>query len=71
MMWRVVMTDSESLSGVAPVCETVHEVNDDGEPLSAWVYDCCPWPQLELWSEVDARRVVEILNEAGAGVAGT
>lgn len=68
MTWRTIMTDSESMSGVAPVCETVHELDLNGEPAAAWVYDCCPWPQLELWSEVDAARVAEILNAAEAKV---
>lgn len=62
--WRVIMTDSESMTGVAPVCETDHTPHspDGDNPLTAWVFDCCPWPHIEVWSEAGARIVAEQLS---------
>jgi hypothetical protein len=64
MQWRVIITDSESLTGVAPVCESTHE----GDGADYWVYDCCPYPQIETYSEDGARRVAAILTELEAGM---
>jgi hypothetical protein len=69
-LWRVIVTDSESPSGVAPVCaaeqsEALHEIVDyPGGPLrdDQGVYDCCPWPQFETYSPVLAAYLVELLN---------
>lgn len=63
--WRVIFTDSESMTGVAPVCETDHSVHaEPGYPdaLAEWVFDCCPYPHLELYSEGDALRVARELT---------
>jgi len=72
--WRVILTDSESLTGVAPVCPataTNHLIeDDDGAPLpgvhEAGVYDCCPDPHIECYDERLAQQVAEILSKAGA-----
>lgn len=71
--WRVIITDTESMTGVAPVCETDHTPHsEDGESqLRDWVFDCCPHPHIEMWSEDLATRLAELLNEAEAGMAGT
>jgi hypothetical protein len=63
--WRVILTDSESFTGVAPECPMVPQVHAKG-----WVYDCCPGPQLELWSEARAAQVAQLLTEMEAEVAG-
>lgn len=76
-MWRVVITDSESPTGVALVC-TADGVDDEhhviadypGGPIrdDAGVYDCCPSTQFETYSTVVAAYLVELLNadtEAG------
>ena len=72
--WRLIVTDSESLSGVAPIgpdAETNHLIEDgDGAPRlevdAHGVYDCCPEPHIECWSQVDARHVLAALNTAQA-----
>lgn len=73
--WRVIMTDSESLTGVAPVCEyqddpAVHGDGEGGaEPLRNWVFDCCPRPHIETWGESSARNLAEVLTGLDAEVA--
>lgn len=64
--WRVIATDSESLSGVAPACETVHQDNELGEPDLTGVYDCCPGPHIECWSESVADEVSKAFTTADA-----
>lgn len=75
--WRTIFTDSESQSGVAPVCP--EQANSDGphgqyEPgHAAWaddtgVYDCCPHPHLETWSESEARKLAAELTRIDAQV---
>ncbi|MCX5562763.1 hypothetical protein [Streptomyces sp. NBC_00038] len=75
-MWRVIITDSESPTGVALVCTA--EGDDD---LHLWanfgngiervvdgVWDCCPDTQFDTYSTVLAEYLVELLNadtEAG------
>lgn len=59
--WRVIITDSESLSGVAPTCEN-HVGN------GAAVYDCCPGPHIECWSEQRAETIAKMLTEAEAEI---
>ncbi|MFI9600371.1 hypothetical protein ACIHCX_10900 [Streptomyces sp. NPDC052043] len=69
--WRVIYTDSESPTGVAPICtaegvDDEHHVIDD-HPSGPrrddeGVYDCCPWPQFETDSPVVAAYLVELLN---------
>ena len=66
--WRVIITDSESFTGVAPVCEhqgdrtkhTPNEFGDDPDPGS--VFDCCPHPHLETWSEAEAKIIANVLT---------
>lgn len=65
MRWRVVYTDSESLTGVAPVCpvyeqpQTLHGEHD--------VLDCCPRPHLETYGERDAEMLVVAMNAVAGG----
>ncbi|NJP71935.1 hypothetical protein HCJ99_13840 [Streptomyces sp. C1-2] len=68
--WRVIITDSESPTGIAPVCtgersDALHTIPDfPGGPKrdDEGVYDCCPWPQIETGSTVMAAYLVELLN---------
>lgn len=62
LRWRVIGTDSESNSGVAPICSFGH--HDD---LDVYVA-CCPHPHLECWSESQAREVRDMLNAFGVEV---
>ncbi len=74
--WRVIITDSESLSGVAPVCPsqndyTKHSTGDGfmKEPADvAGIYDCCPGPHIECWSEQRAEAIAKALTEAEAEI---
>jgi hypothetical protein len=68
--WRLIHTDSESPTGLAPVCtgersDALHMIDDyPGGPQrdEDGVYDCCPWPQIETYSTVWAAYLVELLN---------
>ncbi|MGW3825719.1 hypothetical protein ACWEAF_26285 [Streptomyces sp. NPDC005071] len=68
--WRVVITDSESPTGIAVVCtgdrsDALHMIDDfPGGPQrdDEGVYDCCPWPQIETYSTLIAAYLVELLN---------
>ncbi|MFE5662423.1 hypothetical protein ACFQ7W_00635 [Streptomyces niveus] len=68
--WRVIVTDTESPTGFAPACrastsDDVHMIADfHGGPIrdEYGVYDCCPWPQVETFSEPFAAYVVALLN---------
>lgn len=75
--WRVIITDSESMTGVAPVCE------EPGHPGRAsiaglegaattggspWVFDCYPYPQIELCSERGAAHMAALLSEYDAEI---
>lgn len=75
--WRVILTDTEGLTGVAPVCPEArtrggsHDLlADPPEVPDRWddsgVYDCCPQPHIECWHETVAEQVAEILTKAGA-----
>ena len=72
--WRLIHTDSESPTGLAPVCtgersNAIHMIDDyPGGPQrdEDGVYDCCPYPQIETYSTVWAEYLVELLN-ADAG----
>lgn len=77
--WRVILTDSETLSGVAPVCpqqtepEGPHDIdrNEDDETARydvMGVYDCCPGPHLECWSRSNAEDVRVRLDRVDAEV---
>ncbi|MFL6145599.1 MAG: hypothetical protein ACJ72N_27525 [Labedaea sp.] len=71
--WRVILTDSESLTGVAPVCseqrnpEGPHCVTDWRVDLDG-VFDCCPHPHIECWSETMAARIAELLTQTEAEI---
>lgn len=81
MNWRTIITDTESLTGVAPVCEDPkHEAAaivcglEPGEAgalgTGPLVLDCCPHPHLELWGEAQAEHVRAFFNANEAGMAG-
>ena len=69
-LWRVIITDSESPTGFAPVCtaegdDDEHAIVDGpGGPTrdETGVYDCCPSLQVETYSPTLAAYVVELLN---------
>lgn len=68
--WRVIATDSESLTGIAPVCTAgggLHVIADyPGGPIrdEEGIYDCCPAPQVETYSAAVAEQLVTLLNAA-------
>lgn len=64
MKWRVIGTDSESETGVAPICENIAHPPDH----DSWVFDCCPHPHLELGTPSQARRIARELTDAEADV---
>lgn len=62
--WRVILTDSESLTGVAPDCP---DMLDPLKHAGAYdVQDCCPQPHIECWSEYNALEVVHLLTDIDA-----
>jgi hypothetical protein len=71
-VWRVIITDTESLSGVAPVCPhaatDLHRTPDTGEQDDTGVYDCCPGPHIECWHQGTADAVSKALTDADAEV---
>lgn len=75
MKWRTIFTDTESQTGVAPVCKEQGDTSGGHgqfEGLKVWadehgVYDCCNWPHLETYSEQGAKRLAELLTELDAG----
>lgn len=78
--WRVITTDTESMTGVAPVCDQQddcygphgHRDDDDDPQADAnGVYDCCPHPHIELWNEDRAAAMAALLTECEAKAAGT
>jgi hypothetical protein len=71
--WRVVITDSESMTGVAPICVRQDErgsPHDHGDQRQMYdlrfdatgVYDCCPEPHIETYSTSTAAFLVELMN---------
>ena len=75
MKWRTIITDSESMTGIAPVCEQQsefggpHSYRDDDDDMQIdehGVYDCCPHPHIETWSEGVARLIAHSLTQAEA-----
>lgn len=69
--WRVVITDSESERGIAPVCPQpdVHAMMHGGKPDDSWVYDeCCVGPHIECSGEQSAKLIARLLTEAEAEV---
>lgn len=73
--WRTIMTDTESMTGVAPVCEQQGDASGEHgcfEGLKVWadehgVYDCCPHPHIETCWEDGAVRLAALLTELDAG----
>ena len=70
--WRVIGTDTERITGVAPVCPKpdVHAMMHGGPPDDVEVYDecCVHGPHLECWGEGTAVRLRDFLNEYGVEV---
>lgn len=68
--WRTIITDSESLSGVAPVCphqnDPAKHATDFSTRHDGWVYDCCPHPHIECYDERRAAEIARALTEAEA-----
>jgi hypothetical protein len=62
--WRTIFTDTESETGVAPVCDLPHD--ESGQDESS-VHDCCPHPHIETYSEPGAKRLAALLTELDAG----
>jgi len=78
LRWRVIITDSESPTGIAPVCPAITDTNglhviDDypGGPIQdeTGVYDCCPSLWIEAGHVEIAAYLVAVLN-ADADLAG-
>jgi len=74
-VWRLIITDTENLSGVAPACPQpdVHAmVSPAGAPgvtFESWVFDeCCIGPHLECWTEDAAREACSTLNRLSVEV---
>jgi hypothetical protein len=70
MKWRVIITDTESMTGVAPVCEDPSHAEhasaagyDAGDAAPDAVFDCCPHPHIETWNERTARVVAVSLTD--------
>jgi len=66
--WRVVITDAESASGVAPICPSPalfqrasEHWNDESMDLLG-VWDCCPGPHLQCINEDHAKILAAMLN---------
>ncbi len=60
--WRVIGTDTENETGIAPVCEAAKHSDD----FDSWVFDCCPRPQIECWTPHAARQIADALTAAEA-----
>lgn len=70
--WRVVDTDTETCSGVAPRCAQqnvpggAHDIDGAGSAGDGYdstgVFDCCPGPHLETWGEASAHLLMVTLN---------
>lgn len=66
--WRIVITDTESPSGIGLVCTDPHHpgIPDIGVERDEFgVYDCCP-PVIETWHESVAAYLVALLNADAA-----
>lgn len=79
MNWRTIITDTESMTGVAPVCEHpdhspsaitagLKEGEDGTKGTGPLVFDCCPHPHIETWGESSAERLAQALTEQDAEV---
>ena len=65
--WRIIDTDTELPTGVAPACPLpdVHAMMHGGPATDTAIYDeCCATvgPHLECWSEYSAIEVCAMLN---------
>lgn len=76
--WRVITTDTYGMTGIAPVCPdqddvTKHSTGDGyGKVVDPHgVYDCCPGPHIELWSEDRAAAMAALFTEVEAMAAGS
>ena len=68
--WRVILTDSDGESGVAPICDSpdharFHHASGPSDP---WVYDCCRGPHLECGTGSVARVLAAALTAASVEV---
>lgn len=70
--WRVIVTDTEGPTGVAPVCPSAstatHYIPEADEQDETGVYDCCPGPHIECWAPLAASIIATSLTGAGAEV---
>ena len=68
MKWRVIITDTESPSGVAPVCVNTykHHWGDSADPQI--FDDCCIGPHIECWFPANARLIADHLTEIDAEI---
>jgi hypothetical protein len=72
--WRTIITDSESKTGVAPVCESPEHIETarmaalTSEEAGADVFDCCPHPYIECWDETLAKTAASLLTSGDAEV---
>jgi hypothetical protein len=67
----VIITDSESMTGVAPLCPQpdLHTMMHGGNPSDPYVYDeCCIGPHIECGRDYAADVVAEVLTKADAEV---
>lgn len=79
MKWRMIITDTERPTGVAPVCPDEENPGSDHNLGTVEspdysrldVFDCCPHPHIECWNEDVAREVCIGLTDANAEPAGT
>jgi hypothetical protein len=64
--WRLIITDTELPTGVAPVCPLpeVHGMMHGGPAWDELYDECCATvgPHLECWSMSAAREVLNLLN---------
>ena len=68
--WRVIITDTETPSGVAPICPgsaTLGPANPHWNDQTRYldlmgVWDCCPGPHLQCINESDAVMLATMLN---------
>lgn len=70
MRWRLILTDTELPTGVAPVCPQpeVHGAMHGGPADDMELYDeCCAviGPHLQCWTENNARELMSMLNRLG------
>ncbi|WP_433893074.1 hypothetical protein [Streptomyces sp. CA-111067] len=70
LYWRVIIGDSESMDGLAPVCPSVADTtglhvidrSDGSVQDDTGVYDCCPTPWIEAGHGEISAYLVALLN---------